>query len=167
MRISLLPGLAGYPVVPVACSSPARRVLYSGQAAILWIPRSLMAMRDRITEALKCHDAEYVEIRLEESEGAHIRYRGRELEETGRTSGGGGNVRALAGGGWGFVCFNDLEGLRDKIALAVSHARLVGGEPVRLAPVEPSVDIVVPVIKKDPRAIPQLPAYCAYDQHHH
>ena len=111
------------------------------------------AMRDRIAEALKGHNAEYVEIRLEESQGTHIRYRGKELEEVGRSSGAGGNVRALAGGGWGFTCFNDLDGLRDKVALAVSHARQVEGERVNLADVEPRVDIVAPEIKKDPRTV--------------
>ncbi len=110
-------------------------------------------MQDRIAEALKGHNAEYVEIRLEESQGTHIRYRGKELEEVGRTSGIGGNVRALAGGGWGFTCFNDIEGLRDKVALAVGHARMVGGERVRLAEVEPRVEIVAPEIVKDPRAV--------------
>ncbi len=110
-------------------------------------------MRDRIADALKGHNAEYVEIRLEESQGTHIRYRGRELEEIGRTSDVGGNVRALAGGGWGFVCFNSLDGLRDKVAQAVSHARLVGGERVRLAPVEPQESSVGLQIERDPRTV--------------
>ena len=99
-------------------------------------------MRDRITAALKDHGAEYVEIRLEQSESAHLRYRGRDIEEVGRTSGIGGNVRALAGGGWGFACFNDLSQLKEKVATAVSHARHVGGEQVSLAEIEPHVDIV-------------------------
>ncbi|MDO8750795.1 MAG: hypothetical protein Q7K03_06600 [Dehalococcoidia bacterium] len=32
-------------------------------------------MRDRIAEALKDHGARYVEIRLEQTEGTHLRYR--------------------------------------------------------------------------------------------
>ncbi len=111
-------------------------------------------MRDRIAEALRDHGARYVEIRLEQTEGTHLRYRGRELEDVGKTSGMGGNVRALAGGGWGFACFNDLSDLNNKVAMAVSHARQVGGEPVSLATVEPHVDIVSPVIPDDPRAVP-------------
>ncbi|MDO8579474.1 MAG: DNA gyrase modulator, partial [bacterium] len=107
-----------------------------------WI--GLFAMRDRVTEALKDHGARYVEIRLEQTQGTHLRYRGRELEDVGRTSGIGGNVRALAGGGWGFACFNDLSQLKEKVVTAVSHARQVGGEPVSLAVVEPHVDIVSP-----------------------
>ena len=111
------------------------------------------AMRDRIAKALKGHNAEYVEIRLEESQGTQIRYRGRELEETGRTSDVGGNVRALAGGGWGFVSFNGLDELRDRVAQAVSHARLVGGERISLTQVEPHEETVAPEIGKDPRDV--------------
>ena len=40
-------------------------------------------MRDQITEALKGHDADYIEIRVEEGESARIQYRGRELEDIG------------------------------------------------------------------------------------
>ena len=38
-------------------------------------------MKDDIQEALKDHGARYVEIRLEQSEGTRLTYRGRELEE--------------------------------------------------------------------------------------
>jgi len=111
-------------------------------------------MRDQITEALKGHEADYIEIRIEEGESARIQYRGRELEDIGRTTSLGGNVRALIKGGWGFISFNDLSGLRGKVEKAVSQARLVGKEESRLAPVEPVVDIVEPVVKQDPSAIP-------------
>ena len=110
-------------------------------------------MRDRIAEALKDHGARYVEIRLEQSEGTYLRYRGSDLEEIGKTSGVGGNVRALDGGGWGFTCFNDLSHLKEKVATAVRHARQVGGERVSLAEIEPHVDIVPPMIPDDPKAV--------------
>ena len=110
-------------------------------------------MRDQIAEALKDHHAQYVEIRLEQSEATRLLYRGRELEEIGRTSGVGGNVRALAGGGWGFTCFNDLSELKGKVDTAVSHARQVGGERVSLAEVEPQSDIVAPELPADPGAV--------------
>jgi TldD protein len=110
-------------------------------------------MRDDIQEALKDHGARYVEIRLEQSEGTRLTYRGRELEEIGRSSGIGGNVRALAGGGWGFACFNDISDLKGKVAMAVSHARHVGGEPVQLADVEPHVDTVELVLLEDPQGV--------------
>ena len=109
-------------------------------------------LRDQIQEALKGHDARYIEVRVDETEGSHIRFRGKDLDEIGRTTGVGGCIRALAQG-WGFVSFNGLEGLREKVALAVRNARLVTGDSVSLAPVAPVVDIVPPVINSDPRTI--------------
>jgi TldD protein len=110
-------------------------------------------MREEFTSALKGHDADYIELRIEEAESTRISYRDRKLEDIGKTTSLGGNARALVEGEWGFVSFNDLSALRDKVALAVRQARLVGGEKFKLAPVEPVVDIVPPVVKKDPTAI--------------
>ena len=111
-------------------------------------------MRDLIQDALRGHNADYVEARLEEAVSSHISYAGRDLEDIGASSSRGGNARALVGGGWGFVSFNDLSHLRDKVALAVSQARMVGGDRVSLAPVEPRVAIVPPHVVKDPTQIP-------------
>ncbi|MEE8470282.1 MAG: TldD/PmbA family protein [Dehalococcoidia bacterium] len=111
-------------------------------------------MRDQIEEALKGHNADYVEIRIEEAEATRIQYRGHELEDIGRTTSLGGNVRALVRGGWGFISFNDLSQLREKVEKAVRQARLVGKEESRLAPVDPVVDIVKPEVKKNPATIP-------------
>ena len=107
-------------------------------------------MRDRITEALKGHGADYVEVRIEEAEATRIVYRGSELEDIGVTTSLGGNVRALVDGGWGFVSFNDLDGLKDRVDLAVRQAQLVGHETSKMAAIEPIVDMVEPYIKKDP-----------------
>ncbi len=109
-------------------------------------------IRDRIEDALKGHDARYIEIRVEEGESSHVRYLGKELDEIGRTSSVGGCIRALAGG-WGFVSFNNLDGLREKVATAVRNASFVNDTGIEIAPVEPVVDIVPPVIKKDPRGV--------------
>ncbi len=111
-------------------------------------------MRDKIDEALKGHDADYIEVRVEEGETTRIQYRGKELEDIGRTSSLGGNVRALVNGGWGFISFNDLSQLRTKVETAVRQARLVGKEESKLAPIEPTVDTVEPEVKKDPSEIP-------------
>jgi TldD protein len=111
------------------------------------------AIRERIQTALTGVEAQYVEVHVEEAASSHLRYRGRELEEVGRSSGLGGNVRALAGGGWGFVSFNDLTDLPAKVAQAVHQARLVGGERVDLAEVAPVVDHVPPVLGQDPRTV--------------
>ncbi len=111
-------------------------------------------IRDKIADALKGQDADYIEIRIEEREASHIQYRGKELEDIGRSTSLGGNARALVKGGWGFVSFNEPIGLRDKVELAVKQARLVGKEESKLSPVAPVVDMVTPQIKKDPTAIP-------------
>jgi TldD protein len=111
-------------------------------------------MRDLITDALKGHGADYAEIHFEESQATSVVYRGERLEEISRSRSSGGNIRALVQGAWGFVSFNRLEGLRDKVALAVEEARLAGRESFRLFPIEPVTDIVVPQLKQDATAIP-------------
>jgi len=99
-------------------------------------------MHDQTVEALKGHNADHIEAHFEESEATHIVYRGERLEEINRTCSSGGNVRALVKGGWGFVSFNSLEGLRDKVSLAVEEAKLAGKEGFSFAPMEPVVDVV-------------------------
>src|SRR5438093_1438264 len=111
-------------------------------------------MRDEMENALKGHDADYIEMRIEDSQATRISYRGKELEDIGRTGAMGGNVRALVKGGWGFVSFNSLDNLRDKVELAVSEARIVGTEASQLSPAEPVVDIVAPDFKRDPASVP-------------
>lgn len=113
-----------------------------------------LVQRDEIEAALRGHDADYVEIRLDDTVSNRIMYRGKELEEIGRTHGFGGNARALLNGGWGFVSFNEPAGLRERVAEAVTQARHVGKETSQLAPVEPVVDVVPMRVVKDPREIP-------------
>src|SRR5581483_12351553 len=113
-----------------------------------------MELRQQLEEAVRGHNADYVEIRIEETEQTQLTYRGRELEEISRTTNLGGCVRAAYKGGWGCVSLNDLGRLRAKAELAVRQARLVGKEQTQLAPVEPQVDIVPLVLKRDPLAVP-------------
>ena len=107
-------------------------------------------LRDQISQALKGHGADYVEVRIEEGESTRLLYRGRELEDVGMTTSLGGNVRALVNGGWGFVSFNTIEGLGGRVEDAVRQARIVGQEKSELAGIEPILDIVEPQLKKDP-----------------
>jgi TldD protein len=111
-------------------------------------------VRDLITDALKGHNADYIEIRCEESQATSIIYRGERLEEISRARNSGGNIRALVQGSWGFVSFNHFDGLREKVALAVEEARLASREPFRLFPTEPAVDIVTPQLKRDATTVP-------------
>lgn len=112
-----------------------------------------LVSRDEIEAAVKGHNADYVEIRIDDTATSRIIYRGRELEEIGRTRSFGGNVRALVNGGWGFASFNEPSGLRRRAAEAVSQARHVGREKSVLAPVEPVVDVVPLHLLKDPRQV--------------
>ena len=75
----------------------------------------------QLAEAFKQHNADYIEARLEQSQTSNITYRGKELESIGKADAIGGNVRALVKGGWGFVSFNDLVDLKDKVGLAVER----------------------------------------------
>ena len=111
-------------------------------------------MRDEITRALKDRNADYVEIRLEESQATRIVYRSERLEEIGKTSSLGGNVRALVRGGWGFVSFNNANKLRDKAELAINQARLVGKEASKFSQVEPVIDVVSAETKRNPMTVP-------------
>jgi len=52
-------------------------------------------MRQRVSDALEGQRADYIEVRIEEREASRIQYRGRELEDIGRSTSLGGNVRAL------------------------------------------------------------------------
>jgi len=108
-------------------------------------------MRDLIAEALRGQKAGYIEVHIEEAEATHIRFRGHELEEVGRSRVRGGNVRALVGGGWGFVSFNDVEQLRRHVEQAVQQAALVVREPVTLAPAPVVQDVVGAQAPKDIR----------------
>jgi TldD protein len=110
--------------------------------------------REDIETALRGHNADYVEIRVDDTSTNRLVYRGQELEEIGRTHNFGGNVRALVKGGWGFVSFNDPSGLRERVTEAVSQARHVGAAKSELARIEPVVDTVPLHVVKDPRAVP-------------
>ena len=113
-----------------------------------------MSFRDLIEDALAGHGAEYCEIRIEETDSTRLTWRGKSLEDITQTSGRGGNVRALVNGGWGFVSFNDLTGLKKRVAEAVSQARAAGGQGTHFAEVGAHVDSLEPLLVKDPAEIP-------------
>jgi len=112
-------------------------------------------VRNLIEDALRSDGADYVDIRIEDAVRTKITLRGRSTDELSVSRSTGGCVRALAGGGWGFISFNDIANLKHHVALAVSQARLVSqanGDSL-LAPVGPVVDTVVPHLVVDPRSI--------------
>ena len=113
-----------------------------------------MSFRDLIDDALAGNGADYCEVRIEETDSTRLTWRGKSLEDIAQTSGRGGNVRALVNGGWGFVSFNDLSGLKKRVADAVSQARAAGGDGNHFAEVGAHVDSVEPLLVKDPAEIP-------------
>ncbi len=109
-----------------------------------------------LTSLVRQGQADYLEIRLEETRATRLEFRGPTLETVGQTVDCGGNVRALVGGGWGFVSFNRLDDLEAKVDLAIRQARLAAArreERVRLAPVTPVRDRVAARLKEDPRLV--------------
>ncbi len=108
-------------------------------------------MRDLIAEALRGQRADHIEVHIEESESTSIRFRGRELDQVGRSRALGGNVRALVKGGWGFASFNDIRRLRSYVERAVHQATLVQREPFTLAPKPVVEDRLLASAAKDVR----------------
>ena len=99
-------------------------------------------MRNRLSEALRNHGADHVDVRFEERTVTRITYRGSQLEEASLVSDSGGCVRALVDGGWGFVSFNDIDAVEDSVARAVQAARYSSGKSLSLPgkdPVDASV----------------------------
>ncbi len=114
----------------------------------------IAAIGHNLSETLKKYPADYIEAHLEESQASHITYRGRELESVDQTTAIGGNVRALVKGGWGFVSFNNLDDLSNRVELAVKQARLVGREQSSFAQVAPIVDVLPVETHRNPTTIP-------------
>jgi TldD protein len=112
------------------------------------------AVGQQLAEELNKHKTDYIEAHLEENQTSHITYREKKLESTTRASAIGGNVRALVKGGWGFVSFNNLSELPDRIKLAIEQAKLASNEEGQLAPVTPAVDTVPGEIDVNPVTIP-------------
>lgn len=81
-------------------------------------------MREMLRAALQLAEADYCEIRLEESNYLNITFRGRGLEQILKEIKYGGNVRALYKGAWGFAAFNKLDKLPDMIKAACRQAKL-------------------------------------------
>ncbi len=114
-------------------------------------------MKALLTTAVIRKPADYVEVRVEESIVTDITYRGKDVDNLGRSVRFGGNARALVNGGWGFVSFNSLDDLDRKVDEAIGQARLVSShtsEKAVLAHVPVVVDTVPLDVTTDARDIP-------------
>ncbi len=99
--------------------------------------------------------ADYLAIRLEESEGTSILLQGDKVETLSEGLSIGGQVRACYKGGWGFASFNQLSTLKERVEEAIAAARIVGDDETLLAPIKPVQAVCqLPLTGTDPRKIP-------------
>ena len=104
----------------------------------------------------KYHDrADFILIRVEESESTSILLRGENIETLSEEIAIGGQVRVCYRGGWGFASFNRLSTLTERLEDAIAAARRVGIGKTCLAPVLPLEGVYrLPLPAGDPRSIP-------------
>jgi len=111
-------------------------------------------MREQVEEALHSSRADYTEIRIEERESTRVVFRGRDLETAATVIDKGGFVRCLVrGGGWGVATFNDLSDLPHRVRQAYEGARAIRGEPIDLAAVPTSEDVIRVSLERDFRGV--------------
>ena len=111
-------------------------------------------MQDRLAAALKKHNVDYADIRIEDKTTSNVIFRGPDLDQIGSSRTVGGIVRALYKGGWGYATFNDLENLEKRVQEACETAQLVGKEEIQLALVDPVVEEINAELGKDFRNVP-------------
>ncbi|BAW97146.1 putative Zn-dependent proteases like protein [[Synechococcus] sp. NIES-970] len=116
---------------------------------------TMQQVTDALKGAIAAHKAavDYLEIRVQQSESTSLAFRGAQFDGSNRSFALAGGIRACHQGGWSFVTFNGLEELGDRVADAVSQAKLVGKESTQLAPSGAIEDYVPVEIKTDPRTI--------------
>ena len=113
-------------------------------------------MKDVLKKIAAVARADYAEIRLEETRASRIAYKGRNLETIAESTDFGGCVRALVNGGWGFVSFNRVEDVEEKMNMAIRQAEIISkriNNPTKLAPVKVVEDRVTVKPKNDPRKV--------------
>ncbi len=95
--------------------------------------------------------ADFYDIRILEGSRTRILLDNGKLEEIAEAPFQGTAVRALAGGAWGFVTTDAVDGLQEEIAQAKRIAKKIGRqEDLRLGEARPGRSVQVP-IKKDPK----------------
>lgn len=104
--------------------------------------------------ARKIFGGNFFEIRAEENTATRLRYEGREIEEIASATSFGGCIRATTGNGWGFVSFNSMDNLLQRIEIAITQSKLIAGDIITLKETKPVIDKVDLLVKKDPRLIP-------------
>lgn len=126
----------------------------------------LQNAKDQLDDLLRRyrHQADFIALRLESSEGADVMLRGQQgkisietlsIETLSEAMAIGGQIRVCHKGGWGFASFNRLDRLQEQLEAAIAAAKLVGDDVTQLAAVEPIQAICqLPTPQGDPRSIP-------------
>lgn len=111
-------------------------------------------VRHRIEDAIKRSGARFCEVRIEETVGTRVVYRGKRLDTAQELLDRGGFVRCLAEqGGWGTATFNDLDQLPRKVQEALACARAIPAERILLAEVAPAESVTRPPLEHDFRQV--------------
>ncbi len=111
-------------------------------------------VRHRIEDAIKRSGARFCEVRIEETVGTRVVYRGKRLDTAQELLDRGGFVRCLAEqGGWGTATFNDLDQLPRKVQEALACARAIPADPIALAEVAPAQAVTRPALEEDFRQV--------------
>lgn len=111
-------------------------------------------MKALMEEAIKDLNAQYIEVRIEDTFSTDIVYQGKYLDVLSENHNYGGCIRALFNGGWGFVSFNNIDNLKSAAQTAVHIASLVANErkeKTSLAPIIQVNDVVKANLINDPR----------------
>jgi len=112
-------------------------------------------VKDRLLEAVRRANADYVDVRFEECDRTNVDFRRDHVEGVGSSRMTGGIVRACHKGGWGITTFDLLDDLDKSVAEACDGARLVGRGQTELGEVDGAadgVDITVEMTE-DPRGV--------------
>lgn len=112
--------------------------------------------KDQVTDLIGRYGdrADFLSIRLEQSEGSSILLRNDKIETISENTSLGGQVRVCHKGGWGFAAFNNLDDLKLRIEEAIAAAHLIGEEETLLAAVDPIQAVCrLPLTGTDPRLV--------------
>lgn len=111
-------------------------------------------VRHRTEDAIKRSGARFCEVRIEETVGTRVVYRGKRLDTAQELLDRGGFVRCLAEqGGWGTATFNDVAQLPRKVQEALACARAIPAERIALAEVAPAQSVTRPALEHDFRQV--------------
>lgn len=127
-----------------------------GRILVRTLSTKAIIMKEFLTALAKKADADYCEIRLEDSMQTSLAYLGEDLENVQESHMYGGNVRVVVDGCWGFVTFNNVDEIERRMREAVTNARAAARHAKDrsvLAQVQPVQATVKLNVRTDPRKV--------------